>query len=65
MRVTTSGTQIENRLSELWSIFRFLNPGLLGCMAKNDSWPKLSSAAAKPLTSTRGQGAMRKASTEQ
>jgi len=33
LRVATSGTPIENRLSELWSIFRFLNPGLLGSLA--------------------------------
>ena len=29
-RVALTGTPIENRLSELWSIFEFLNPGFLG-----------------------------------
>ncbi|MBL8757935.1 MAG: ATP-dependent helicase, partial [Phycisphaerae bacterium] len=29
-RVALTGTPIENRLSELWSIMDFLNPGLLG-----------------------------------
>jgi non-specific serine/threonine protein kinase len=29
-RIALTGTPIENRLSELWSIFHFLNPGLLG-----------------------------------
>ncbi|WP_314587256.1 DEAD/DEAH box helicase [Paenibacillus terrigena] len=29
-RVAVTGTPVENRLSELWSIFRFLNPGYLG-----------------------------------
>ena len=29
-RITTTGTPVENRLDELWNLFRFLNPGLLG-----------------------------------
>lgn len=33
-RLALSGTPVENRLEDLWSIFAFLNPGLLG--AKKD-----------------------------
>src|SRR4029078_12894015 len=29
-RLAMSGTPIENHLGELWSLFEFLNPGLLG-----------------------------------
>ncbi|MNR06002.1 hypothetical protein D3C85_1220560 [compost metagenome] len=29
-RLAASGTPVENHLGELWSLFRFLNPGLLG-----------------------------------
>jgi len=29
-RAALTGTPVENRLSELWSIFQFLNPGYLG-----------------------------------
>jgi SNF2 family DNA or RNA helicase len=29
-RLALTGTPVENRLSDLWSIFEFLNPGLLG-----------------------------------
>jgi len=32
-RVALTGTPVENRLSELWSIMDFLNPGLLGTSA--------------------------------
>jgi len=34
MRVALSGTPIENRLSELWSILTFTNPGILGPLAE-------------------------------
>jgi SNF2 family DNA or RNA helicase len=33
-RLALTGTPIENRLSELWSIMNFLNPGFLGPRAK-------------------------------
>lgn len=29
-RVAATGTPVENHLGELWALFRFLNPGLLG-----------------------------------
>ncbi len=29
-RIITTGTPIENHLGELWNLFQFLNPGLLG-----------------------------------
>jgi len=29
-RLAMSGTPIENRIAELWSLFEFLNPGMLG-----------------------------------
>ncbi|MBK1732159.1 DEAD/DEAH box helicase [Thiococcus pfennigii] len=31
-RVITTGTPIENHLYELWNLFRFINPGLLGSL---------------------------------
>ncbi len=31
-RIAMTGTPIENHLGELWSIFHFLNPGLLGSL---------------------------------
>ncbi|NER00537.1 MAG: DEAD/DEAH box helicase, partial [Cyanothece sp. SIO2G6] len=33
-KVLTTGTPIENHLGELWNLFRFINPGLLGSMDK-------------------------------
>ncbi len=33
-RLALTGTPVENRLSELWSIFQFLNPGYLGAQSE-------------------------------
>lgn len=33
-RLALSGTPVENRLTELWSIMRFANPGLLGSVGR-------------------------------
>jgi SNF2 family DNA or RNA helicase len=31
-RLITTGTPVENHLGELWNLFRFINPGLLGSL---------------------------------
>ncbi|MGF1490890.1 MAG: DEAD/DEAH box helicase [Microcoleaceae cyanobacterium] len=33
-KIITTGTPIENHLGELWNLFRFINPGLLGSQEK-------------------------------
>ncbi|HPS02551.1 MAG TPA: DEAD/DEAH box helicase, partial [Candidatus Sumerlaeota bacterium] len=33
-RMLTTGTPIENHLGELWNLFRFINPGLLGSIER-------------------------------
>ena len=33
-RIVLTGTPVENRVSDLWSLFDFLNPGLLGSAAR-------------------------------
>jgi len=43
IKIAMSGTPVENRLSEYWSIFDFANPGYLG----NISW--FNSEYAKPI----------------
>ena len=39
-RVALTGTPVENRLGDLWSIFDFLNPGLLGSASRFKSFTK-------------------------
>jgi hypothetical protein len=46
-RIALTGTPIENRLSDLWSIFDFINPGLLGSAKQFISYTKRLSAETK------------------
>ena len=39
-RIALTGTPIENRLGDLWSIFDFINPGLLGSSAAFSTFVK-------------------------
>jgi hypothetical protein len=39
-RLALTGTPVENRLSDLWSIFDFVNPGLLGTSKQFSSFVK-------------------------
>ncbi|NCD32963.1 MAG: DEAD/DEAH box helicase [Spartobacteria bacterium] len=40
VRIALTGTPLENRLSDLWSLFDFLNPGLLGNAAQFKAYSK-------------------------
>lgn len=56
-RLAISGTPVENSLRELWSIFEFLNPGMLGALdrfeaadkAADDDWLERLSASLAPF----------------
>lgn len=39
-RIALTGTPVENRLSDLWSLFDFINPGLLGNFKQFSSFAK-------------------------
>lgn len=47
-RIALSGTPIENRLGDLWSLYDFLNPGLLGNSAEFSHAVKRIQAGAPP-----------------
>lgn len=53
-RIALSGTPVENRLGDLWSVFDFLNPGLLGSGKAFSAFTKrLSSRPHNPYASLR------------
>ena len=50
-RLALSGTPVENHLGELWSLFEFLNPGMLGTAvapSRADRGPAAQRRAARP-----------------
>ena len=51
-RLALSGTPVENHLGELWSLFEFLNPGMLGAAAA--FCKHAGERRAIPATETRG-----------
>jgi len=53
-RLITTGTPVENHLGELWSLFRFLNPGLLGGRAR------FNERFARPIERDGDAGAVRR-----
>ncbi|MFP4075862.1 MAG: SNF2-related protein [Halochromatium sp.] len=50
-RMITTGTPIENHLGELWNLFRFINPGLLGSLRR------FNQRFAIPIEQDKDQGA--------
>ncbi len=40
VRIALTGTPVENRLSDLWSLFDFINPGLLGSFGQFSRFAK-------------------------
>ncbi|WP_321492195.1 DEAD/DEAH box helicase [uncultured Desulfobacter sp.] len=53
-RIITTGTPIENHLGELWNLFHFLNPGLLG------NWSRFKNTFAIPIERDKDKMASRR-----
>jgi SNF2-related domain/SNF2 Helicase protein/Helicase conserved C-terminal domain len=47
-RIALTGTPVENRLTDLWSIFDAINPGLLGAHQTFARWTKSLAAVPQP-----------------
>jgi superfamily II DNA or RNA helicase len=49
-RLALTGTPIENHLGDLWSIFEFLNPGMLGSSTRFNEMVRASASVSKTAT---------------
>jgi SNF2 family DNA or RNA helicase len=47
-RLALTGTPVENHLGDLWSIFEFLNPGMLGSGARFGKWLRGAEKRGRP-----------------
>ncbi len=52
-RLILTGTPVENRLSDLWSLFDFVSPGLLGSAKDFEKFIKIKSEQNSPYASLR------------
>ena len=62
-RLAMTGTPIENHLGELWSLFEFLNPGMIGSGGRSRS-PRGSSGRRAHVGSSRAAAAVHSAADE-